>query len=169
MKERKETEDQRDRHRELASEIRKLRRHDLERAVRVHVVENDVSEHVEATTTSTTGCLTVVEGSQVDRVSREDDSSAGHVDTHGQSSGGDNDREVSLAEENFDTALRLALWRAVDKRRNLHLAILAIHTGVMNAHTTSQSVDECRVGLAGIHGVQSVLEIGRAACRDRVF
>jgi len=93
-----QAQDQRDGGGELAAQVGQLGRHDLHRAVRRDVVEDDVAEHVKPSAARAAGRLAVVQGRQVDRIAGEDDGLAWHVDTHRQGSRGDDDSEVALSE-----------------------------------------------------------------------
>ena len=103
---------------EVTSQVWKLGRQKVGSAVHVDVLEHDITEQIETTTTSTTSCLTEVEGIEVDGVAGEDNCGAGHVDTQRQLSSGDNNAEETLAEQDFDTLpVLLEIGRASCRER----------------------------------------------------
>jgi hypothetical protein len=95
-----------------------------------HALENDITQNVKATTTSTTGSLTEIESGKKDGVAGEDHRLAGHIDTEGQRARGKDNLKISLSEQHL-----------------AHLTIFAIHTGMMDTNAASQGFDQSLVNL----------------------
>ncbi len=77
--------------RKVPAEVGQPRGHNLERSVEGHSDKDDISKQVKTSATCTTGSLMVIEGGEGDRVPKEDDRLARHVDTEGKCASGDND------------------------------------------------------------------------------
>jgi hypothetical protein len=138
-----QTEDKRGGNREVTVEIGQTRAQKSAHLLPGEALEDDVSEQIEATTSSTTSTLAVVQSSQEDGVSREDDSLTGHVDTKGECTSGDHNAEEALAEEDLTD-----------------LAVLPVHTSVMNTDTASEGADEPRLNVAAAELLDIDLHLG---------
>lgn len=91
------------RQREVAAEIGKSGRHDLKYSFLGHAGKDNISKQIETTTTGTTGSLVVVERREEDRVSKEHNRFARHVETKGEGARGNDHSQESLAEKDLDT------------------------------------------------------------------
>ena len=120
-----QTQDQGSSDREVSVQVRQSRTDKLVDLAERHSVEHNVTKRVETTTTSTTSGLTVVERSQEDWVSREDNCLTRHIDTECKSTCRDYDSQVTSAEQDFNS-----------------VTVLAVHTSVMNTDTTLETLDE---------------------------
>lgn len=146
MQENEQTKDERNADWEMTNERWKTRAYQTSDSGRWQTVEDDITDKIETSTTSTTSCLTVVQGRQVERITSKDDGLTRHVDTESKSSSGDNDPEESLSKQHFHTRIKLAFLPCNFLNLvNLRLAILSVHTSMMDTDTTSQTLQEALV------------------------
>jgi hypothetical protein len=105
-------------------------------------MEYNVTEHIEASTSSTTGSLTEVESREEDRIPRKDYSLARHVDTQCKRSCRDDNPQVASSE------------------KHLHaVSVLAVHTSVMDTNPAPKAINQPIFHPAATHLIRKVIEL----------